>query len=465
MDLFLDPVHSRPDNEVLINKLGITTGQELREAEGRNIGRVAQLVEGIKPTPGDFDAAHLKSIHRELLKTIYPWAGETRAWGQFQGQKHLPSGSLFFAPYQQIDTRLNMLGDQLKQENQLKGLDKDQFVHRLAYYADQYNYVHAFREGNGRTLQVVLAEVGRRAGYDVRLSEQQVKGQYNQARNTAILRKDGVNPDENLAPLRQLLGEATTPAAGPQAEQLRHPNLAQPLPAVSPAMQQAEALRTLIVGSREVSGELVMQRVTKHNFNVTSDYLQTAKVQEAALVARAQDVQREPATWPEFRQQLLEQVKKVETDPDVTRGSLAHLAQLRKAGAELDKNQALTPAFREQEVPAGELARLGKPVDDLWKLGQMEKLMLGQRTDQLPFPMPNAQGGPQQVPMQLKLGRDEAGTVAVQVYLPAAVRETINQAAAQQKGQAPPQQQPVAQPPAPQVDPPTPPKRSRGPKL
>jgi len=465
MDLFQDPLHSRPNNEVLINKLGITTQQELREAEGRNLGQMALLVEGIKPIPGDFDAAHLKQIHKELLGNIYPWAGETRAWGQFQGQKHLPNGSLFFAPYQQIDTRLNMLGDQLNQENQLKGLDKDQFVKRLAYYADQYNYVHPFREGNGRTLQVVLAEVGRRAGYEVRISEQQIKD-YNPARDAAILRKNGLNLDENLTPLRRLLTQATTPAEGPQAEQLRHPDLARPLPAPSPAMQQAEALRTLVVGSREVSEELVMQRVTKHDFNVTSDYMQQAKVQEAALVARAQDVQREPSTWPEFRQHLLAQVKQVETDPGITWGSLAHLANVKKASAELDRNQALTPPFREQEVPADQLARLGKPVEELWKRGQMEKLMQGQRTDQLPFPMPNPQGGPQQVPMQLKLSRDATGAVGVEVYLPAAVRERMEQAAAQQKAQPSQQQQPPAQePPTPKVEAPTPPRRRRGPKL
>ncbi|SFQ80249.1 Fic family protein [Hymenobacter arizonensis] len=464
MDLFQDPLHSRPNNEVLINKLGITTQQELREAEGANLGRMALLVEGIKPIPGDFDAAHLKQIHQELLGNIYPWAGETRAWGQFQGQKHLPNGSLFFAPYQQIEARLNLLGNQLTQENQLKGLDEDQFVKRLTYYADQYNYVHPFREGNGRTLQVILAEVGRRAGYDVRISEQQIK-EYNPARDAAILRKNGLHPDENLAPLRRLLALATTPAEGPQAEQLRHPALARPVPAPSPGMQQAEALRTLIVGSREVSEERVMQRVTKHHFKVSPDYLQQAKAQEAALVASAQAVQREPATWPAFRQQLLERVKQVEADPGITRGSLAHLAHVKKASAELDRNQALTPAFREQEVPADQLTRLGKPVAELWKLGQMEKLLQGQRTDHLPFPMPNPQGGPQHVPMQLQLNRDAAGAVGVEVYLPAAVRERMEQAAAQQRPQTSQQQQPpVQQAPTPQVEAPSAPQRRRGPK-
>lgn len=105
-------------------------------------------------------------------------------------------------------------------------------------------------------------------------------------------------------------------------------------------------------------------------------------------------------------------------------------------------------------------------MEELWKRGQMEKLMQGQRTDQLPFPMPNPQGGPQQVPMQLKLSRDATGAVGVEVYLPAAVRERMEQAAAQQKAQPSQQQQPPAQePPTPKVEAPTPPRRRRGPKL
>ena len=452
--------------------IGATTNAELKLAEGRNSGLIGKIVYGVEPMPGDFDAAHLKQIHKRLMGDIYPWAGQTRAWGQFQGQKHLANGSLFFAPYQQIDTRLNLLGEQLKQENQLKGLDKDQFVKRLAYYADQYNYVHPFREGNGRTLQVVMAEIGRGAGYDVHLSEQQAKEQLNRCRDTAILRKNALTPAENLTPLVRLLTEATTPAEGAAAEQLRQADLARPLVALSPAMQQVEALRTLIVGSREVSEELVMGRVTKHNFNVSPDYMDKAKEQEGVLVIKAQNVQREPTTWPEFRQHLLAQVKQVETDPDITKGSLAHINNLKQAVTELDRNKSLNPAFREQEVPASDLARLGKPVEELWKRGQMEKLIQGQRTDNMPFPMPNLPGGPQQVPMQLKLTRDPAGAVAVQVYLPASVRQTIGQASpqqspAQQLPQAPAQQQPPAQQPdsKPKVAPDTPTKRNRGPKL
>lgn len=464
MDAFQDPRHSRPNNEVLFNNIGATTAKELREAEGNNIGRVGMLVDGIKPMPGEFDAAHLKRIHKELLGNLYPWAGETRAWGQFQGHKDMPQGTLFFSPYEQIDTRLNLLSDQLKQENQLRGLDKDQFVKRLAYYADQYNYVHPFREGNGRTLQVVVAAIGREAGYDVRLSEQQIKERYNQARDTAILRKNAVNPEDNLAPLRKLFSDATTPTPGAHAEQLRHPDHARPLEAQHPAMRQAEALRALIIGSREVTEELLMQRLVKHNFAVTPDYMERAKAQDAVLIDKAQNVQREPATWPDFRQELQKQIQQVESDPGLTRASLAHMTQLKKAGAELDTNSALTPPFREREIPMEPLAVLGQSLTDLWKRGQVEKLLRGEVSDSMPLAI-----GEKQVPMQLILKRNDNGQVDMRAILPPEVRESIKQQmasrAAEQAGPTQKPQGPNQTPPSkPDDDEPTQ-RRRRGPRL
>ena len=466
MDAFQDLRYSRPNNEVLLNRIGATTANELRLAEGRSSGLIGQLTFGIKPLPGALDAAHLKRIHRELLGTIYPWAGETRAWGQFQGQKQTKQGTLFFAPYEQIDTRLNLLSDQLREENQLRGLDKAQFVQRLAYYADQYNYVHAFREGNGRTLQVVVAAIGRGAGYDVRLSEQQIQERYNPARNVAILRKNALHPTENLAPLRDLFFEATTPTPGAPAEQLRHPDQARPLGAPHPAMLQAEALRAVIVGSRELVEELLMQRLAKHHFAVTPAYLQQAQGQESYLIVRAQQVQREPATWPELRQQLRTQVEQVEADPNLTRSSRAHMTQLRTAGMELDKNTALTPPFREGEIPAEPLLLLGKSLDELWKRGQVEKLLRGEPSDSLPVTL-----GQQQIPVQLLLKRQPNGEVDMRAILPPQVREALQQQLANLATPQPPgpaQAPPAPTPPPPnkpEPDEPPSPRRGRRPKL
>ncbi|UYZ65291.1 Fic/DOC family protein [Hymenobacter weizhouensis] len=248
-DGFYDPAH-----QVIYNRLGITNQDQLREAEGAlSIPALLRIVVGAVDLPGQFDAAHLKRIHRELFQDVYAWAGQTRAHGPngpFQGQKPAyvlnPRGdTMRYAPYQQLDQRLDAIGAQLQLENNLRGLAPEQFARRAAYYFDQYNHAHAFREGNGRTIQSVMTLLGRQAGYQVELSPA-AAAQLNNARDLAIIRPYGpAQPDKNLEPLVLLLRTAVTPLAGAEAMQLRDASQARPLAAPTPDMQRMEAQRVM----------------------------------------------------------------------------------------------------------------------------------------------------------------------------------------------------------------------------
>lgn len=57
--------------------------------------------------------------------------------------------------------------DELRADSNLRGLDRDRFVDRLAHHDDQVNYVHLFREGNGRTQHVFWNRVARDAGWQL----------------------------------------------------------------------------------------------------------------------------------------------------------------------------------------------------------------------------------------------------------------------------------------------------------
>ncbi|MDR0950854.1 MAG: Fic family protein [Candidatus Ancillula sp.] len=52
-------------------------------------------------------------------------------------------------------------------ENLLQSLKREQFIQRLAYFYDQVNYIHPFREGNGRTQRLFFDEVAVGAGYKI----------------------------------------------------------------------------------------------------------------------------------------------------------------------------------------------------------------------------------------------------------------------------------------------------------
>lgn len=67
------------------------------------------------------------------------------------------------------------------------------------------NHTHAFREGNGRTTQGIMAVLGRQAGYQVELSPV-VAARLNDVRDLAIVRPYGPEqPAQNLEALTLLL--------------------------------------------------------------------------------------------------------------------------------------------------------------------------------------------------------------------------------------------------------------------
>lgn len=143
--------------------------------------------------------------------------------------------TMFFGSYQQLPEHLDAIGQQLAAERYLHGLDKDQFAARAAYYFDQYNYAHAFREGNGRTLGAAFQLLGEAAGYEVNLIAQSTPQLYNQARDYAILRPTG-DPAADLEPLRAFFAQVSAPLPSLKLA----PATAAPVPQF---LQRVEAMR------------------------------------------------------------------------------------------------------------------------------------------------------------------------------------------------------------------------------
>jgi cell filamentation protein len=56
---------------------------------------------------------------------------------------------------------------ELIDENLLRHLKMDAFINRLAYFYDQVNYIHPFREGNGRVQRILFDIIARQAKYKI----------------------------------------------------------------------------------------------------------------------------------------------------------------------------------------------------------------------------------------------------------------------------------------------------------
>ncbi|RUU07583.1 cell filamentation protein Fic, partial [Mesorhizobium sp. M6A.T.Ca.TU.002.02.2.1] len=146
-----------PDRtDVLRNKFGIETHSELRIEEYRATAfRMAEIAEGVGPQ-GQFDKAHLKAIHGHIFQDVYEWAGHTRDESPIvDGQRVEPIGGLSkggtaFLHGSRIEMGLDEALKPIRDPDVLRGSTPEQFAERAGQVTAELNYVHPFREGNGR---------------------------------------------------------------------------------------------------------------------------------------------------------------------------------------------------------------------------------------------------------------------------------------------------------------------------
>ena len=127
----------------LENKLGITNSAELaREEERISKKKAVELFERgslDKLAPGRF--ASLQAIHKALFEDIYDFAGELRT-------VNLAKGNFRFAPLMYLEAALGNI-DKMPQST------FDEIIEKYV----EMNIAHPFREGNGRSTRLWLAQM------------------------------------------------------------------------------------------------------------------------------------------------------------------------------------------------------------------------------------------------------------------------------------------------------------------
>ena len=150
-----------PGTGTLRNKFGITDPDELDDAE-RVLVR-ERLMEGRVPT-GAFDLAHLQAIHRYLFQDVYDWAGEVRT-------VEMSKEKSVFQLRAYIGTGMADIHRRLVESDFLRGLTRRKFAAEAARIIGDVNYVHPFREGNGRTQALYLEQLAEKAGHPIDLGK------------------------------------------------------------------------------------------------------------------------------------------------------------------------------------------------------------------------------------------------------------------------------------------------------
>jgi cell filamentation protein len=146
------------------------------------------------------DIAELRAVHRHLFQDLYDWAGQLRT---VDIRKNV-EGAEFFLPSGMIERASAFAAGELHADDNLRGLDRKRFIDRLAYHYDQVNYIHPFREGNGRVQRVFWNRIALAAGWQ--LDWRPVHGDVNDRASRAAA------DQRDLGPLRAMFDQIVTPA-------------------------------------------------------------------------------------------------------------------------------------------------------------------------------------------------------------------------------------------------------------
>lgn len=152
-------------DDILDNKLGIIDPQLIKQIEEEIVPvRTAEIFSSLHFDALDFEA--LKAIHRKLFSDIYQMAGQVRNVDITKGGNSVP-----FCYVQNIDQEQQRIFAALKCDNFYIGLEREEFVHKIAWLASELNALHPFRDGNGRAIRVFLILLAAQAGFELDYSK------------------------------------------------------------------------------------------------------------------------------------------------------------------------------------------------------------------------------------------------------------------------------------------------------
>jgi cell filamentation protein len=151
-----------PGTDVLINHGDRRVQSKLNKFEADAVF-LAYAALQTRPIQGPFDASRLKETHRRIFGYVYPWAGEFRQ-GFGMMTKERSGFVVTYGPSENVPAALAATFTALNAENDLQGPDAVRFAGRLAFYYSELDAIHAFREGNSRTLRAFTSDLAQAAG-------------------------------------------------------------------------------------------------------------------------------------------------------------------------------------------------------------------------------------------------------------------------------------------------------------
>ena len=170
---YIDPdfTYTDPKTALLRNLQDITDPDVLLFVESSAVTkRLQELYENpIKVESSD----SIFEIHRHLFQDIYVWAGKKRT------VEISKDGKQFF-PTSHFDNAFRYIDQLIAEFKKIPEDDKKLLAGKLAEILDNVNYLHPFREGNGRTQREFLRLLALEKGLTLNLNPPDNKSVYDQ---------------------------------------------------------------------------------------------------------------------------------------------------------------------------------------------------------------------------------------------------------------------------------------------
>lgn len=150
---------SKEEGEVLKNKLGITDQKMIEDTETLLLSDTyTHFIDLINSNKLRFNLNLLFQIHQYFLSPLYAWAGKIRT-------VEMSKDGVLFCASKQIKKELKVLEKVLKVNFPTSKDTKIQFCKKIALIHCELNAIHPFREGNGRSIRLMLDLLAIKKGF------------------------------------------------------------------------------------------------------------------------------------------------------------------------------------------------------------------------------------------------------------------------------------------------------------
>lgn len=154
-------LYTDKDSGVLLNKQNIKDYRELIAFESLCVANRSEYLHK-NPIQIEFGYDLLK-IHKFLFQDVYDWAGKVR-------KVEIAKGGRQFLPLHSFNSAFAYIDKLLTEFMAIKNSNKKQIAKKLAEILDNVNFLHPFREGNGRTQREFIRLLAGQKGYELDLN-------------------------------------------------------------------------------------------------------------------------------------------------------------------------------------------------------------------------------------------------------------------------------------------------------